>query len=71
MKSYSRQTEITIVESQSAITTTQIVHELTQNDLKRTETWFAKQVRLEKAQRRHYSVMYTPQFDGLVGDCEC
>lgn len=71
MKSYSKRTETTIVETQSAITTTQIVHELSQDDLRITEQWVARRTRLEKSQKQQHSVLYTPQFNGLVGDYEC
>ena len=59
--------ETVIVETKNSITMSQVVHELTMDQLKREERITERHMRLEKGKEQYNLTHYTPRFNGMMG----
>jgi len=57
--------ETIIVETQSTVTASQVVHELSVDQLRKEERLTAKYIQFEKGKRQHDLTHYIPRFDGM------
>ena len=57
--------ETIIVETQSTVTASQIVHELSMMDLKREEKITERYMRLDKGKKAHDLTHYIPRYNGM------
>lgn len=59
--------ETVIVETKDSITASQIVHELSADQLKREERLTERYIQFQKGKERHDMTHYVPRFNGMVG----